>query len=431
MAVSGSGTVGVLEVSSSTVTISGLTIENGAGGIFNSGGSLPINSSTMSGNTGIQGGGVLNTGTMTINYSTVSNNSSSDLVGAGGIFNAGGTMTVNSSTVSGNTTFASASGGIFNNGTMTVNSSTVSDNIGSHGGGVWNGGTMTVNSSTVSDNTGEASGGGIENVGVATLGATIVAANSSSTGGNCDGSTTSAGYNLTDDATGTACGFTQPTDTVDANPDLGPLGANGGPTNTLLPAASSPAIGVIPPNTALGGVQVCPRTDQRGVGSSPEANCAIGAVEPTIIVNDPGTQASFANTPIAPLANSAIDRQSGAGLTWAATGLPGGLAIDSTTGTVTGTPVAACSCSVIVSATDAAGYRGSAPFTWSVTNRAPVAGSVLTATPDGGGYWIAGADGGVFSYGNATFHGSLVGSVTLNAPITGIASTPDGRATGW
>ena len=48
--------------------------------------------------------------------------------------------------------------------------------------------------------------------------------------GNCLGTFTSVGYNLTDDATGTACGFTQPTDVVDADPDLGSLADNGGPT---------------------------------------------------------------------------------------------------------------------------------------------------------------------------------------------------------
>ena len=44
MAVSGGGTVGVLEVSSGTVAESGLTIENGIGGIFNSGGGVTISS---------------------------------------------------------------------------------------------------------------------------------------------------------------------------------------------------------------------------------------------------------------------------------------------------------------------------------------------------------------------------------------------------
>ena len=34
----------------------------------------------------------------------------------------------------------------------------------------------------------------------------------------------------------------------------------------------------------------------------------------------------------------------------------------------------------------------------------------MASTSDGKGYWMAAADGGVFSYGDATFHGSVPGS---------------------
>jgi hypothetical protein len=54
---------------------------------------------------------------------------------------------------------------------------------------------------------------------------------------------------------------------------------------------------------------------------------------------------------------------------------------------------------------------------------APMVG--LAETPDGGGYWEVAADGGIFSYGNAGFHGST-GGLHLNAPIVGMAATPDG-----
>jgi len=53
---------------------------------------------------------------------------------------------------------------------------------------------------------------------------------------------------------------------------------------------------------------------------------------------------------------------------------------------------------------------------------APIVG--IASTPDGAGYWLAAADGGVFSYGDATFFGSL-GSLRLNAPIVGITPTAD------
>ena len=50
----------------------------------------------------------------------------------------------------------------------------------------------------------------------------------------------------------------------------------------------------------------------------------------------------------------------------------------------------------------------------------------MTPTPDGKGYWLVGSDGGIFSYGDATFYGSM-GGQPLNRPIVGMASTPDGR----
>jgi hypothetical protein len=98
----------------------------------------------------------------------------------------------------------------------------------------------------------------------------------------------SIGYNLTDDATGAACGFTQPTDKVNTRPDLGPLSFNGGATETLLPAPKSPAVGVIPSPTTLtvptlSPVPVCGpgAFDQRGVPRpNPGPNCTVGAVEP-------------------------------------------------------------------------------------------------------------------------------------------------------
>jgi hypothetical protein len=55
---------------------------------------------------------------------------------------------------------------------------------------------------------------------------------------------------------------------------------------------------------------------------------------------------------------------------------------------------------------------------------APVVG--IATTPDGQGYWLAGADGGIFAFGNARFYGSI-GSAPLNAPVVGIAATPDGK----
>ena len=42
------------------------------------------------------------------------------------------------------------------------------------------------------------------------------------------------------------------------------------------------------------------------------------------------------------------------------------------------------------------------------------------------GYWMVASDGGIFTFGTAGFHGSE-GGVTLNAPVVGMAVTPDRR----
>jgi hypothetical protein len=54
---------------------------------------------------------------------------------------------------------------------------------------------------------------------------------------------------------------------------------------------------------------------------------------------------------------------------------------------------------------------------------APIVG--IAATPDNRGYWLVASDGGVFAFGDATFHGSM-GGAHLNSPIVGIAADPTG-----
>jgi len=247
----------VLTVSSGTVTISGLTIENGdssgfGGGISNDGGTVSVIDSTLSGNSAAESGG--------------------------GIWN-DTTMTVTDSTLSGNTA-ASAGGGISNGGPMTVTDSTLWDNSASAGGGgIVNAGTLYVTGSTLSDNTAAGNGGGINSTkGRSYMRATIVA-NSESSGGDCLGSITDLGYNIDSDGTCSYTGTGSISHSAALDASLGALANNGGPTETMLPAIGSPANGVIPssPATTLDGVQVCPRTDQREVASS--GNCTIGAVE--------------------------------------------------------------------------------------------------------------------------------------------------------
>ena len=45
------------------------------------------------------------------------------------------------------------------------------------------------------------------------------------------------------------------------------------------------------------------------------------------------------------------------------------------------------------------------------------------ATTTGQGYWLVAADGGVFTFGDATFHGSAA-SLGLDEPVEGIVASP-------
>jgi hypothetical protein len=178
------------------VTLSKLTIRHGlsgsAGGIYNVG-TLLINNSTLTGNTSMAqcffppcsgvGGGILNVaGTVTITNSTLSGNSAGgrpDGFG-GGIYNHFGTVTISNSTLSGN----SASGS------------------GSRGGGIYNAGALTINNGTLSGNSAGTGGGIYTQFGSTVLQNSIVANNL--LGGNCSGAITSKGYNLSSDG---SCDF--------------------------------------------------------------------------------------------------------------------------------------------------------------------------------------------------------------------------------
>ena len=54
----------------------------------------------------------------------------------------------------------------------------------------------------------------------------------------------------------------------------------------------------------------------------------------------------------------------------------------------------------------------------------PIVG--MAAAADGKGYWLVATDGGVFAFGDATFYGSAA-TLALRAPIVGITATPSGH----
>jgi hypothetical protein len=103
-----------------------------------------------------------------------------------------------------------------------------------------------------------------------------------SIGGNCSGTITDAGFNISDDG---SCEFTGTGSRNGTNLQLNPSGLanNGGPTPTIAVLPSSPAIDVIPPASFTD--QAIPpnqlTTDQRGLPRPDpgEAVCDAGALE--------------------------------------------------------------------------------------------------------------------------------------------------------
>jgi hypothetical protein len=155
--ISGNNTVGVFLVDPGvTATLSGLIIANGqasamGGGIENSG-TLTVFNCTIENNTAQFGGGLYNNGTLTVTANTYIQNNVAKAGLGGGIYNDGATVTVG---VVGNPTFilnnsANRGGGIDNDngGTLTVTGSDLSGNQAKRGGGLINTATSTV---TISD----------------------------------------------------------------------------------------------------------------------------------------------------------------------------------------------------------------------------------------------------------------------------------------
>lgn len=179
LAISGNHQSSVFKINSGVVaTLKQLLIKNGyvnyparGGGIDNSG-ILTLIDSTVSGNTAAYGGGVSNdNGMLKLIDSAISSNSGS--FQGGGIWSIGGTLTLVRSAVLNNKADGGGGGGIYNMyTTMTLTDSEISSNTGNRsdgGGGIYNyRGQLTLTNSKVSDNTAisttsESGGGGIRN----------------------------------------------------------------------------------------------------------------------------------------------------------------------------------------------------------------------------------------------------------------------------
>jgi len=161
-------------LNSNTLTISNCTIsDNKTGGGGSGGGISNSASATIAGSTiinnicGNGGGGIQNTGTMNISNSTISNNHTAEFGLAGGIYNSSsGTLTLTNSIVEGNSAFHA--GGIWNSSWTTLNifkSIIRSNNATSDGGGILtkNDVTLLIENTFITDNTAGDEGGGMHN----------------------------------------------------------------------------------------------------------------------------------------------------------------------------------------------------------------------------------------------------------------------------
>jgi CSLREA domain-containing protein len=293
----------------SDMSISGLgakrlTVKRGGGGHFrifniNSGATVSVVGLTISGGWAHEGGGIRNTGTLSITGSIIRDNltengpqgfcSPANLNGGdgGGIYN-GGYLMIESSSFIGNSTGRGGpgndqgsctwepgrggNGGAISNhsGTLIIRNSTFSGNQtgnggdptetsqGGDGGAVYNTGSLSISHTTVNVNTvGNGGRGSVANASNAPgsfgLSNSIVA----NTIGQNDiyGNVFSGDYNLVEDPGGILPGAHNITG---LDPMLGPLADNGGPTITHALICGSPAIDA--------GVADALATDQRGAG---------------------------------------------------------------------------------------------------------------------------------------------------------------------
>jgi CSLREA domain-containing protein len=237
------------------LTIDRSIIRNGGTGIGNRGTATISNTlinNNRNRNTGGNGGGIFNLGTMNIISSAITNNTAAD---GGGIFNSIGQLFLTNSTVSGNQAFSS----VFNSGS---------------GGGLYNQssggfpcGRIVITNSTIANNRAIGKGGGmrVDSEGCnAIVRNTIIAGNLSSTNEiDVSGAVVSQGFNLIGNTTGSTGWIAA--DLLNRNPLLAPLGNNGGLTLTHALLPTSPAI-----NAGNNALAVDPTTnlelrrDQRG-----------------------------------------------------------------------------------------------------------------------------------------------------------------------
>jgi hypothetical protein len=282
--------VGMVTATIRDVYITGGTAANGSpgGGISNNG-TLTLDSVWLAGNSATAstftptfGGGVWNQGTLTIINSTISNNLVKSAVpmsgfhanasGGGVGTSANAPLKISNSTITGNSAVQVSGGDVATGGGLTTTSP------------------ITLTNVTLDGNNASTSGGNLNALGsgvTVTVRNSIVGAGTAPSGSNCTVALGAAigpeSYNLEDDS-GVQCQFNDSTDQRGANPQLGSLQNNGGPTDTMALPANSPAVDHGNPGGCTDPNGTSISSDQRGhVRGSP---CDLGAFEaPSAPVN--------------------------------------------------------------------------------------------------------------------------------------------------
>ena len=264
------------------------TSSNGGGIRAETGGSLIVRRSTIRDNlTGQDGGGISSgtTGSVMLDSVTIVGNRAGR--GGGGVDTDHGSLSIVNSTITGNHA-ASQGGGI-----------------------VHDGGQLTLRHTTVAFNEAQIRGGIDQNTSNPSFfRANILAHN---VGGDCGfyrfASVTSLGSNLVSDG---SCRFTAAGDQPAADPRLGPLANNGGPTETHALLDGSPALDAVQePCTSDGTAGGQPiAVDQRGQPRPSGQRCDIGAFERQSGVLQFGA-ASFVVSEAGPAASIAVTRAGG------------------------------------------------------------------------------------------------------------------------
>jgi len=214
---------------------------------------------------------------VTISDSTFTNNSSG---GDGGVVDTSdGGVTVSRSTFSGNSAEGDGDGGVIgtSGGAVSVTNSTFTNNTAGDQGAAISvedaEGSASVNFVTMVGNTSsriQGPVGAVDSDGDATVTNSIIYGN---TGGDVRaGGSLSASYSLFTSTSSVSPTVSGATLIFGDDPLLGSLADNGGPTQTMMPAADSPVIGTANPDTDL-------TTDQRGFSRTTDGLADMGAVQ--------------------------------------------------------------------------------------------------------------------------------------------------------